>query len=445
MATWILNRAITTAAVVAMAAAAFPHAAMAEPAPAPPPAVSVPADLVEALDRDLGITAQEFLAWSDAARILAVAASELRRAFPAVFGGAWLDKGQPTVGIAGTGGPDADRERQELRDAVAGLGLNAKDVVKSEAQLRSELLGLQEWVATLPPPMAAAFRGAIVDLANNQMVIGLAQSHFGGAFDLPDMLRSARILFSRANEIVPDREVDTVPIPSTDTTVDPGVVTPDQVQGGDAFLVGSARGQFRCSLGFNATGAGGEVVNITAGHCNPDGDGAVGNPVTFLGGQEAGVRFGTFAKTRLKDIDYGVVRVEDGFEHRFHSASVRGSGVSITGTADPVVGMPVCKSGVTTGYSCGLVTSTNLRVDIGERRLVNGFTASICALQGDSGGAIVSGTSAVGISSASDVGDYRNCAEAYSYTGLFGETPQLYGVPINDILAENPGLKLRTG
>lgn len=409
----------------------------------PEPAATLPAALVEAIERDLGISAEEFLTWSDSSQQLATAASELRRAFPGVFGGAWMQEGVPTVGLA----PGSDEVRQKLREAVEALGFTTKDVAKSEVALRTELAGVQAWIDSLPEPVSALFRGAIIDLANNQMVVGLAETGFGQRLDLPDMMDSARILFSPANEVVPDNgEPVTVPIPSTDTR--PGDLAPElggEMLGGDAFLAGEVGSQFRCSLGFNATGPTGEVVNVTAGHCNPAGNGSTGSPATFLGGPEAGLKFGTFAKTRLVDIDYAVVVIDAPYEDRFTSPAVRGGTMAITGTTDPVVGMPVCKSGVTTGYSCGLVTSANLNVEIGTRRLVNGFTASICALQGDSGGTIVSGTKAVGISSASDVGDYTSCQEANTFTGLFGNTPQLYGVPIDDVLADNPGVTLRTG
>lgn len=67
-------------------------------------------------------------------------------------------------------------------------------------------------------------------------------------------------------------------------------------------------------------------------------------------------------------------------------------------------------------------------------------------LQGDSGGTIVTGTLALGISSASNVGQYPICQVADVVTFVLGESPpELFATPpINEVLAENPGLRVRT-
>ena len=51
---------------------------------------------------------------------------------------------------------------------------------------------------------------------------------------------------------------------------------------------------------------------------------------------------------------------------------------------------------------------------------------------------------ALGISSASNVGQYPICQVADVVTFVLGESPELFATPINEVLAENPGLRVRT-
>ncbi|MCW4352567.1 S1 family peptidase [Hoyosella sp. YIM 151337] len=399
---------------------------------APQPAGStLPAALIEALERDLGLSADEFLQQSELAQRLATFAEELRVEFPDEFGGAWLDNGTPTIGVT----------TDSLAERVEEAGFSVKNVARSESELHRDVLALSEWTESLAEPFRSLIQGVMVDLVRNSVVVGVADTGPGsldGLFDLPALMREVGILFTPVNEISPD---ESTPLRES------GSGSPHQYQamGGDAFLAGAAGNQLRCSLGFNAEGPGASVINITAGHCNPEGPDSSNTPATFLGGPLDGKQFGTFTQTDMNGADYGVITIHEDFVDLFQTAGVRGGNdIHVTGTADPVVGMPVCKSGVTTGFTCGVITSANLRVDVGARTLDNAFTADICALQGDSGGAIISGTRAVGVSSASDVGDFASCADAERETSFFGEKPQLYATPINDILNKRPDIRIRT-
>src|SRR5690606_36785463 len=132
---------------------------------------------------------------------------------------------------------------------------------------------------------------------------------------------------------------------------------------------------------------------------------------------------------------------------RFENNGVRvphAAPLPMTGVAVPVVGSPICKSGLRTGYSCGVVTATGQNVEIGHRVLENGFSTNLCALQGVSGGTLVTGTLALGFSSASNVGQYGFCEIAGFVSGPLGETPVLFATPIRAVLDQNPGLKIRT-
>ncbi|WP_041451235.1 S1 family peptidase [Hoyosella subflava] len=396
------------------------------------PGSTLPPELTAALERDLGISAEEFLERSDLAQKLAEFAAGLRAEFPGEFGGAWMEGSTPTIAVT----------TESLAERVEDEGFAAMNVARSESELHRDATALTDWIDTLAEPFRSLFRGMMVDLMRNSVVVGVSDTGNGSLtdlFDLPSLLQDVGILFTPANDIIPGESTEEVPLGRSG----PAAPRHHQAMGGDAFLAGQPGNQLRCSLGFNGTGPDNTAVNITAGHCNPDGPETARVPATFLGGPLDGQQFGSFTETTMDGADYGIVTISDEYADLFRTAGVRGGNdVHVTGTADPVVGMPVCKSGLTTGFTCGVVTSTNLRIDVGSRTLDNAFTSDICALQGDSGGAIISGTRAVGVSSASDVGDFTSCADAVRETGFFGESPQLYATPINDILANLPGVHL---
>ncbi|WP_196249051.1 S1 family peptidase [Rhodococcoides fascians] len=230
-----------------------------------------------------------------------------------------------------------------------------------------------------------------------------------------------------------------------------GPIRASSYLGGDSFLAGTPAGLgLRCSLGFNAVDPTRGSVNITAGHCDPgaaDTGSAASTGAYPMYGSLVGSKFGSFYRTSQSHNDYALIDIDDANVGEFESNAVRvpGSGpLHVTGTVNPIVGAPVCKSGSRTGFSCGTILSTGQNVAMGEAVMDRSFSTSICALRGDSGGPIVSGTLAVGIASASNVGDQPSCEIAMVFSMLQGQRPELFATPINDVLAENPGLTIRT-
>ncbi|OZC67869.1 hypothetical protein CH276_05545 [Rhodococcus sp. 06-470-2] len=230
-----------------------------------------------------------------------------------------------------------------------------------------------------------------------------------------------------------------------------GPIRASSYLGGDSFLAGTPAGLGqRCSLGFNAVDPTRGSVNITAGHCNPsttDTGSAALTGAYPMYGSLVGSKFGTFYRTSQSRNDYALIDIDDANVAEFESNAVRVPGADplhVTGTVDPIVGAPVCKSGSRTGFSCGTILSTGLQVALGDNVLDRSFSTSICALRGDSGGPVVSGTLAVGIANASNVGDQPSCEIATVVSMLQGQRPELFATPINDVLAENPGLTIRT-
>jgi len=183
------------------------------------------------------------------------------------------------------------------------------------------------------------------------------------------------------------------------------------IQGGDAIW-GSG---YRCSLGFNVTDGSANYF-ITAGHC--------GNAVgTWYSDSGQTSLIGPTVSSSFPGNDYALVRYDG-------SVSPEGSagGVDITGAADASVGMQVTRYGSTTGAHGGTVTGLNATVDYGADGVVTGMIQTdVCAEPGDSGGSLVSGNSAVGLTS----GGSGNCTSGG--TTFFQPVPEAlsaYGVSL---------------
>jgi streptogrisin C len=167
------------------------------------------------------------------------------------------------------------------------------------------------------------------------------------------------------------------------------------VIGGGGFSIGDAR----CSIGFAAVGQNGTKHLITAGHCTRNGG------VVVADGLELGrVNGGTFDT----DGDFGLIDVTDPDTQITPFVDTRDGGpITVTGTEPAPLGASICRSGTTSGFACGEITTLDETVNYGEGELVRGLTrTSVCAEAGDSGGSVVSGTQAQGVIS----GGIGDCA-----------------------------------
>ncbi|MEU0545629.1 S1 family peptidase [Nocardia sp. NPDC005978] len=424
----VRNAAIAATALLL----AGPLAASAHAEPATP---DLPAELVQAITRDLKISPQDYLARADLAQQVAAFSATAQRQFPNVFAGAWLDEAGRAV-VALTGGQDSDAARKAVQEA----GFTTKDVAKSESVLRSEKNAFQKWLDEQPADVAKAVRGVAIDTMNNSIAVRVDQPGLA----LPSFVDPARVIVSS----VPPTGSEEANVQQAGAIAGEGG---RPLAGGDGYASIAGRMSLRCSLGFNGTDHTGNVVNITAGHCNPNipATGGANSPGVFelQGSDRVGGQLGSFQKSVLGSQDYSIVSINEQNRDRFSNNIVRvpnAAPISVTGVAVPVVGAPVCKSGSRTGFSCGVVNAIDQSVQVGDRLLTQSFSANICALPGDSGGPIVTGTLALGISSASSVADYPIC-EIPNLIGLItGNAPQLFAQPLSTVLSDNPGLRVRT-
>ncbi|MGB2721607.1 MAG: S1 family peptidase, partial [Rhodococcus sp. (in: high G+C Gram-positive bacteria)] len=358
------------------------------------PADQLPRELVEAVQRDLKISPQEYLDRAARAQELSAYASDFRASRPADFAGAWI--GPDGNAVVAVTSPAAAQAVAKDGYATAQSPVSADGLEKSLADLNS-------WIAALPREISEQINGTAIDFIDNQIVIDLANSPIGSALNLPTLLANIKVILS----------------PGGNKPVDP---TP---MGGDTYVTTSgpiadapATDISICSFGFNAVDSSGAAVNLTAGHCNPNkATGSGGAPVYLPDPADISrsTQIGSFDRSSLgaeDGLDWSVIALNDaGIASGLDRPTVRGangSTVTVTGTAAPVIGAPVCKSGQSSSFTCGVVAAdrveTQLYMEDGTSRTVRGFASTACTLAGDSGGAIVTGTLALGITSGSNSG-----------------------------------------
>lgn len=182
---------------------------------------------------------------------------------------------------------------------------------------------------------------------------------------------------------------------------------------------------FTCSAGFNTRKKDtGRAVLLTAGHC------AEGRP-TF---SRFGVSIGGTMNYSFPGNDYAAVAInETNWIPRGGVDKYDGYARLVKGSSGAAVGTPVCKSGRTTGWTCGYIQSYNNSVNYGGGDIVKGLVKNnACVQQGDSGGSNISGNLAQGITSGG--GLYQDPSGNLVCGEKVGQPNESYYQPINEVL-----------
>ncbi|WP_040820474.1 S1 family peptidase [Nocardia jiangxiensis] len=217
-----------------------------------------------------------------------------------------------------------------------------------------------------------------------------------------------------SNSAVPQNDRTDRQIPAAQDTPSSSAPT-GPIAGGDVYLSRTppSKQAAKCSWAFNVIAADGTPAALTAGHCNESV--LAGRPISpdqqtfpWQNDHVTGPATGSFEKSVVDGIrDYSIVRISPAARNSFRNNLVRGPiggpAIRITGVGIPVSGAPVCKSGSTTGFTCGVITAVD---QPDPQRPPIRFKHTALALPGDSGGALISGTLAMGI--ISDGGIYSD-------------------------------------
>ncbi|NUU17951.1 S1 family peptidase [Cellulomonas humilata] len=332
----------------------------------------------KALERDLGLSpsaaAKRLTFQADAAGKQRI----LKARLGATFAGAWLD---PTKNVLYVGVAD---------------GAAASTVQAAGAQavvVNHTLADLEKWQASLDATTAeapSAVPSWYVDVTTNSVVVSVV----AGAET------AARQLVERAG-------VPTDSVTFQTTTEAPRTFI--DIVGGNAYTIG---GTSRCSVGFSVTGG-----FVSAGHCGSTGA-TTASPT------------GTFRGSSFPGNDYSWIAAASGNTPIGAVNQYNGSRVSVAGSTDAAVGASVCRSGSTTGWHCGTIQSRGASVTYAQGTVSGLIRTNVCAEPGDSGGSLIAGNQAQGVTS----GGSGNCSSG-------GTT---YFQPVNEILSAY-GLTLITG
>lgn len=336
--------------------------------------------LLRAMERDLGVTTERAVQRLD---FQARAAERSARAAKTLssYAGSWVDPDDDVLYVAVTDPADTS--------AAKALGATVVTADHSADELESWKSALDDTLHSGAAAGAAA-TSWYVDPASNSIVVGVAD---GAA---TEATKSAV-----AGAGVPADAVTYVAEDAPRTFMD--------VIGGNAYYIDNT---YRCSVGF-AVGDG----FVSAGHC-----GSTGSTTTSP--------TGTFAGSSFPGNDYSYVRVASGNTPIGAVNNYSGSTVSVAGSTPAAVGATVCRSGSTSGWHCGSIQAFNATVTYSEGSVSGLIRTNVCAEQGDSGGSLLAGDQAQGMTS----GGSGNCSSG-------GTT---YFQPVNEALNAY-GLTLRTG
>ncbi|ALG15055.1 chitinase [Kibdelosporangium phytohabitans] len=368
--------------------------------PSPPSPSDAPAGMIEAIARDLRLTpdqARNRLVQQTAAQRTA---ENLSTAVRDASSGWWFDETTGALAVAVTS------------DEVAAQARNAGAQPKHVARDRAELRRLDEAVRAVATGVPGV-NGWGVDPVANTVVVRINTTTKGAA---------TQRLLDHLAALGPGVQV-------AETTRSP-VPQGGDVHPGDRWYPGL---EGNCSVGFPATDTRGGKHFLTAGHCTDNAD----QPAyAALGGQN---RIGTSNVGGGRSVfgregDMGVVAVTEPGWNLSAAVNTWGSPpVTVTGSAEAVVNQAVCHAGLASYWQCGKVTATNQTI-VYPTVTIDGLSfTTACSLAGDSGGAWLAGSAAVGLHS----GGYSSCQPG-------GNPDQSIFQPIGEALRKW-GLTLHTG
>lgn len=382
------------------------------------------AGLEEALRRDAGISLEDYVAQGAQAQKASDLSSDLKdKGIPATVS---LDKGQIVV----------SSDAPAARDMAATAGAVSAPAKVTTSDFASSKAALDAYLAEVGPD---GLLGVVEDKTG--YVILVAQ---------PDEKKNSNK--APAQFAAEHRGVRVQPANGP-----AAAVADTDVLGGQGIRSGNAI----CSAGFVVyDGAVNKQVLATAGHCRDAGDvypgvmsqepamtGNRASQANVLGygaiGQYNWSDFGTMLGNNF-GYDLATIPVTNSvlkfpatvttWKSSFNGAST----VPVTGyIADPTVlvdsGIVACRSGRTTGWQCGKINYYGwvaVRDSAGKIHYVNSVGANMYAAPGDSGGAMLVGYKALGITSATG--------------GTDATTYFTSAAPVADLLKIKPGYSLKT-
>jgi streptogrisin C len=322
------------------------------------------AEILAALQRDLGLSLEQAKKHGERQ----AKAIELDRALQASLGEAFAgsyfdaDSGNLVVNVS---------DAAELEKAKA-AGADARLVKHSKAELEA-----------IRNELDVAAGKAKASSAADRKANGKRQASVAGltAWYVDPKSNTVHVTVARGEAKAAARALakygDAVSIEETDHAPAPAA---DFMDGGD-LINGSS-----CSAGFNLRNPStGQGYLLTAGHCVTAG--------STLSGQ-GGVAFGPVLESWFPSFDDAIARNDSsGFWIQgpwVDTNPSNGGFINVSGSTDAPVGTTICKSGITTKWTCGSITAKDETVTYPTGTVFGLTRHSACVEKGDSGGANVS-------------------------------------------------------
>ncbi|MFQ4148615.1 trypsin-like serine protease [Arthrobacter sp. LAPM80] len=421
----------------------------------------LPGGLAEAVRRDLGMSVEEFTSQAALSTTAAAMQAKLATADPAAV----VSLDGDTINVK-TSAP-------EVATAAAG-----RTKVKVDAVTAGPLAATKD--AASIDALFAAYT-AEFGTSNLQAIMVNADGNF--VIRTGDAATGSPVSPARSLTAATETSITDFAAKYGNVVVEPaqgpaGALAGDVVNGqGYIAFDSQSRPRELCSIGWNGFNKYGAPAVISAGHCTDDGaleatkltvpsqddagkpttrGGAIGDPLGTFGFSQFGGPGNSPAIDPFSQNPSNIgtdVSVIDGINTALAQlptvtdwrtpASPKDSGPQVTGVSDAILGTPICKSGRTTGWSCGTVSEVGVFLVGGMKypanrndiRAVRGFgSTSLAAGQGDSGGPIIAGTLAVGMVSAG--------VEEKDSAGVITKTTT-YGVDLKDALAHTAGYSVK--
>jgi streptogrisin D len=192
-----------------------------------------------------------------------------------------------------------------------------------------------------------------------------------------------------------------------------GAVETQVFRGGEAIRTPSGS---RCTSAFNTRSGSGTIYTLTAGHCTNISSSWLAQGTTL----------GTRAASSFPGDDFGAIRVTNLALNPVGEVLNRGAALDIVGSSQVPVGSSVCKTGSTTGTTCGVVQQYNVTVNYPQGTVRQLTRTNVCTQPGDSGGPLFAGNRAQAIVSGGTTGGcsgnffsvFQPVPEALSRLGL---------------------------
>lgn len=371
----LIRLVLAALAALLLAVAAAPAASAAEPA----------SEAATALSESLGIPPAEAAQRLAAQEQMSASSARLTAELGDSAAGTWID---PATGVL----------KVAVLDATAAEQVRAQGA--EPVQVAHSLGRLEQAQAALDAVGGAAGMSWAVDVPTNSLVVSV-----------PEGVRSPA-----ADRLIAAAKSLGVPVRVEAVAAAPGL---QDFNGGEAIL---RSGGGRCSAGFNTVSGSGRQYVVTAGHCTEG----------FPSWSGDGQNIGPSAASSFPNNDYGAIRISNpGALAPTGGVLSNGSYVDISSAGRVPVNSTVCKTGSTTGTTCGQVLRYNATVNYGGGDVVYQLTeTNVCTQPGDSGGPLFAGNQGQGVVSG---GSIAGCSASgfRSYFQPLDEILSSYGLRLS--------------